>query len=130
MAKQVQAELNKSTGDYFIYVDGRKVDGPLSQAEAIREMRKYDNDPAYKTLPPKFTNTASYQNGRQRATNAISEKLNAFKLGYKGEAEACLNGVRVENITTYVVEGTEYYGGSVFEAVEQWCRTTVKVKPG
>lgn len=29
----------------------------------------------------------SFANGRQRATNAISEKLNAFKLGYKGEAE-------------------------------------------
>lgn len=171
MAKQVQAELNKSTGDYFIYVDGRKVDGPLSQAEAIREMRKYDNDPAYKTLPPKFTNTASYSNVKKgdrvsvkgaKKYDALSpdtvsgevlfvhpdgkvavrvgsgqmnvlpqDIVNSYSNG-RQKAETYLNqkmaeaGVRVENITTYVVEGTEYYGGSVFEAVEQWCRTNRK----
>lgn len=62
-------------------------------------------------LPQDIVN--AYSNGRQKAETYLNQKM----------AEA---GVRVENITTYVVEGTEYYGGSVFEAVEQWCRTNRK----
>lgn len=255
MSKQVQV-VQTSSG-FYIQIDGRDVDGPLSQRELIDEMRHYNNDPSYKILPPRkmnasfangpdadryevkavlliksdytpqpnkttktvsveasseaeakskaeklvmygesrdrvvsvdyvsvkklftgyrnssdsFTNTASYSNVKKgdrvsvkgaKKYDALSpdtvsgevlfvhpdgkvavrvgsgqmnvlpqDIVNAYSNG-RQKAETYLNqkmaeaGVKVENIAIYVVEGTEYYGGSVFEAVEQWCRTNRK----
>lgn len=56
---------------------------------------------------------------------------NAFANG-RAKAEAYLNsrmesvGVKVENISKFVVEGEEFYGGTVFDAVQQWCRANRK----
>ena len=53
--------------------------------------------------------TNSFQNGRQKAETYLNQKM----------AEA---GVEVENIAIYVVEGEEFYGGTVFDAVAAWCK--------
>ena len=52
--KTIQVEYNKSSKQYFIYIDDKKVDGPLSQIEVTKEMKQYENTANYKVLPPKI----------------------------------------------------------------------------
>lgn len=59
--------------------------------------------------------TNSYENGRQKAKTHLNQKMAAV-------------GVKVENIAIYVVEGEEFYGGTVFDAVAAWCKAHRKSK--
>lgn len=88
--KTVQVVLRKSDKMYFIKVDGKTIDGPMSLHECTQEMRHYNNDPMYKILSPGFENTAPFQNGRVKAEQEICNKfpiLNGYPIQFGGRVK-------------------------------------------
>lgn len=100
--KTVQVVLRKSDKMYFIKVDGKTIDGPMSLHECTQEMRHYNNDPMYKILSPGFENTTPFQNGRVKAEQEICNKfpiLNGYPIQFGGRVKQMLaEGKTIEQI--------------------------------
>ena len=68
-----------------------------------------------------IVNSNAYQNGRTKAERHINSRMKM--LGLNTFQKFTAEDEKVENIAIYIVEGEEFYGGTVFDAVTSWCRS-------